>query len=121
MLKYYDGIGPDFVFETAGSRYTAEAAVYICKKGGVIMQVGNVVGETSLNLQKMCDKELTLMTNFRYRNVYPTCVEAIAAGRINVKDIVSKVYPLDDAMEAFEDCISKRQSMVKAVLKISED
>ena len=121
VLKYYDGIGPDFVFETAGSRYTAEAAVYICKKGGVIMQVGNVVGETSLNLQKMCDKELTLMTNFRYRNVYPTCVEAIAAGRINVKDIVSKVYPLDDAMEAFEDCISKRQSMVKAVLKISED
>lgn len=121
VLKYYDGIGPDFVFETAGSRYTAEAAVYICKKGGVIMQVGNVVGETSLNLQKMCDKELTLMTNFRYRNVYPTCVEAIAAGRINVKDIVSKVYPLDDAMQAFEDCISKRQSMVKAVLKISED
>lgn len=38
-----------------------------------------------------------------------------------MKDIVSKVYPLDDAMEAFEDCISKRQSMVKAVLKISED
>lgn len=49
------------------------------------MQVGNVVGETSLNLQRMCDKELTLMTCFRYRNVYPVCIEAIAAGRINVK------------------------------------
>ncbi|WP_196037597.1 NAD(P)-dependent alcohol dehydrogenase [Anaerotruncus colihominis] len=121
VLKYYDGIGPDFVFETAGSHHTAEAAVYICKKGGVIMQVGNVVGETSLNLQKMCDKELTFMTNFRYLNIYPTCVEAIAAGRINVKDIVSRVYPLDDAMQAFEDCVNKRQSMVKAVLKISDD
>lgn len=121
VLKYYNGIGPDFVFETAGNRKTAEASVYICKKGGTIMQVGNVVGDTSLNLQRMCDKELTLMTNFRYRNIYPTCVEAISAGRIKVKDIVSKVYPIDDAMEAFEDCINNKQSMVKAVLKIAEN
>lgn len=121
VLKYFDGIGPEYVFETAGNRFTAEAAVYICKKGGILMQVGNVVGETSLNLQRMCDKELTLMTTFRYRNVYPVCIEAIAAGRINVKDIVSKIYPFDDTMQAFEDCINNRQTMVKAVLKVSED
>ena len=84
VLKYYDGIGPDYVYETAGSRFTAEAAVYICKKGGTLMQIGNVIGDTSLNLQRMCDKELTLMTNFRYRNVYLVCIEAISAGRINV-------------------------------------
>ena len=121
ILKYYGGIGPDYVFETAGSRYTAESAVYICKKGGIIMQVGNVTGETSLNLQRMCDKELTLMTNFRYRNVYPVCIEAISAGRIHVKDIISEIYPLENAMQAFEDCINNKQSMVKAVLRISED
>lgn len=121
ILKYYDGIGPDFVFETAGNRFTAESAVYICKKGGSIMQVGNVVGETSLNLQRMCDKELTLLTNFRYLNMYPVCLEAISAGRIHVKDIVSKVYPFEDTMQAFEDCINNRQTMVKAVLKVSEE
>lgn len=121
VLKYYDNIGPDYVFETAGSRYTAEASVYICKKGGIIMQVGNVVGETSLNLQRMCDKELTLMTCFRYRNVYPVCIEAIAAGRINVKNIISEVYPFERIMDAFEDCINNRQSMVKAVVKICGD
>lgn len=121
VLKCYEGIGPDFVFETAGNRHTAESAVYICKKGGMIMQVGNVVGETSLNIQRMCDKELTLMTCFRYRNAYPTCIEAISSGRINVKDIISEIYPMEDAGKAFEDCINKKQSMVKAVLKISED
>ena len=121
VLKYYDGIGPDYVYETAGSRFTAEAAVYICKKGGTLMQIGNVIGDTSLNLQRMCDKELTLMTNFRYRNVYPVCIEAISAGRINVKQIISKIYPFDDTMQAFEDCINNKQSMVKAVLKIAED
>lgn len=120
ILKYYDGIGPDYVFETAGSRYTAESSVYICKKGGTIMQVGNVVGETSMNLQKMCDKELTLMTTFRYRNAYPVCIDAIAAGRIHVKDIISKIYPFDAAMQVFEDCINNKQTMVKAVLKVSE-
>lgn len=118
ILKYYKN-GPDYVFETAGNRYTAESAVYICKKGGTIMLVGNVIGDTSLNLQKMCDKELTLLTNFRYRNVYPVCIEAISTGRIQVKDIISEIYPFEQAMQAFEDCISKKQSMVKAVLKIS--
>lgn len=120
VLKYYEGTGPDFVFETAGNRHTAEASIYICKKGGTIMLVGNVVGETSLNLQRMCDKELTLLSNFRYRNIYPTCLEAISAGRIPVKEIISRIYPLDDAMEAFEDCINHKESMVKAVLKIAE-
>ena len=85
------------------------------------MQVGNVVGVTSLNLQRMCDKELTLMTCFRYRNVYPVCIEAIAAGRINVKNIISEVYPFERIMDAFEDCINNRQSMVKAVVKICGD
>ena len=85
------------------------------------MQVGNVVGETSLNLQRMCDKELTLMTCFCYRNVYPVCIEAIAAGRINVKNIISEVYPFERIMDAFEDCINNRQSMVKAVVKICGD
>lgn len=121
VLAAVGGNGPDFVFETAGNRFTSESSIYICKKGGTIMQVGNVVGATSLNLQKMCDKELTLKTNFRYRNVYQTCLDAISAGRINVKGIVSSIYDFDDTMQAFEDCINNKQSMVKAVLKIKAD
>ena len=60
------------------------------------------------------------MTTFRYRNAYPVCIDAIAAGRIHVKDIISKIYPFDAAMQAFEDCINNKQTMVKAVLKVSE-
>lgn len=121
VKKYYDGIGPDFIFETAGSHFTAEQSVYMCKKGGIIMQVGNVIGPTSLNLQRMCDKELTLMTNFRYRNIFPTCIEAVASGRLNVRQIISKIYPFDETMQAFEDCINNKQSMVKAVIQIAEE
>lgn len=120
VLKLYEGTGPDYVFETAGSRFTAEAAVYICKKGGTIMLVGNVIGETSMNLQRMCDKELTILTNFRYKNAYPACIEAISAGRIEVKNIISKIYDFEDTMQAFEDCINNKQSMVKAVLKVGD-
>ena len=32
ILKYYDGIGPDYVFETAGSRYTAESLFIFAKR-----------------------------------------------------------------------------------------
>ncbi len=120
VLKCTGGIGADYVYETAGNRVTAAQSIDMAKRGGIIMQIGNVVGETSLNLQKLVDKELTIQTNFRYRNVYPAAIDAIASRRIQVKNIVSSIYPLADAMQAFEDCISKKQTMVKAVIKFDD-
>lgn len=113
--------GADYVFETAGNRFTLASAVFIGKRGGTIVQVGNIGGEASIHMQKLVDKEMTLMTSFRYKGVYETCIDALAAGRIDVKQIVSKIYPLDDVMEAFNDCINNKMTMVKAVLKIKED
>lgn len=113
--------GADYVFETAGNRFTLASAIYIGKRGGTIVQVGNIAGEVPLNIQLLVDKEMTILTTFRYKGVYNTCLEAIATGRIKVKDIVSKIYPLDDIKEAVNDCINNKMTMVKAVLKIKED
>ena len=79
--------------------------------------VGNVVGQTPIDLQLMTNKEITLKTSFRYRNIYPTAIDAVSSGRINVKSIVSRYYALQDAPQAFEDCINEKASMVKAVIE----
>ncbi|MFV0361828.1 MAG: PfkB family carbohydrate kinase [Suipraeoptans sp.] len=121
VLKLTGGIGVDFVFETAGNAATAEQAIHMVKRGGTIMQVGNIQGQTTLGLQPLIDKEITVQTSFRYRNVYPVAIDAIASGRIDVKGIVSSVYSLDDTMQAFEDCINNKQTMVKAVIKLDEE
>ncbi len=90
------------------------------KRGGTVMIVGNVVGETPLDLQLMTNKEITLKTNFRYSNVYPTTIDAVASGLIDVKSIISRNYPLRDAPSAFEDCINEKATMVKAVIQFED-
>jgi len=120
IKKLTSGRGMDFVFETAGSKVTASQTVYLAKRGGTVMMIGNVVGETPLNFQLMVDKEVRIESTFRYRNIYPVAIALLSSGGIDIKSIITKVYNFEDVQEAFEDCINNAQSIVKAVIKIAE-
>lgn len=120
IARLYDGVGPDLVFECAGSVKAASQTIRMVKRGGTVMVIGNVVGETPLDLQLMTNKEITLKTNFRYTNIYPATIDAVASGRIDVSKIVSRMYPLKDAHQAFEDCILEKSTMVKAMIEIDK-
>jgi len=120
VVRLHDGLGSDLVFETAGSTVTAAQTIKMAKRGGTIMIVGNVVGQTPIDFQLMTNKELTIKSNFRYSNIYPTTIDAVASGRIDVKSIISRYYPLNEAPQAFEDCINEKASMVKAVIKFED-
>lgn len=121
VVKLHDGIGPELVFETAGSSVTASQIIKMAKRGGTVMIIGNVVGQTPIDFQLMTNKEVTIKTNFRYRNIYPTTIDAVSSGRINVKSIISRRYPLQDTHQAFEDCINEKASMVKAIIKFESE
>ena len=120
VLDIYGKYGPDYVFETAGSVHTAAQTVYMVKRGGVIVMVGNTVGQTPFNFQLLVDKEIQIKSVFRYRNIYPVAIEALATGKIDIGRIVTRVYPFEQAVEAFEASISDKQNMVKAVIQISK-
>ena len=42
-------------------------------------------GELTLPISLALDKELTFKTVFRYRHIYPMAIEAVAAGKVNLK------------------------------------
>jgi L-iditol 2-dehydrogenase len=39
---------------------------------------------------------------FRYRNIYPSAIAAVAAGMISIKEIVTDTFKLDDTAKAME-------------------
>lgn len=121
VVAAHGGIGPDFVFETAGSRVTAAQTVSMAKRGGTIMIVGNVTGDTPYDFQKFTNKELRIQSVFRYRNIFPVAIAAVASGQIDITGIVSSIYDFDDVAQAFEDSINQKQTMVKAVLRIGAE
>ena len=115
------GAGADLVIETAGTEITTRQAIHMVKKGATIVLVGySKSGEMTLPMSLVLDKELTFKSVFRYRHIYPMAIEAVAAGKVNLKGIVTNVFGLDEVQKAMDYSVNNKADIVKAVIKISE-
>ncbi len=119
IMEYTGGKGADLGIETAGSQITAGQLIRAAKKGAVIVFVGySASGEMTLPIGIALDKELTFKTVFRYRNIYPMAIDAVASGKIDIKNIVTDYFDLDHIQEALEKCVNNKADIVKGVIKI---
>lgn len=117
-----DGMGTDLVVETAGTEITTRQAIQVAKKGSTIVLIGySKTGELTLPISMVLDKELTIKSVYRYRNIYPMAIEAVASGKVNLKGLVTNVFTLDQVQEAMDSSINHKADIVKAVIKISKD
>lgn len=113
------GTGTDLVIETAGTEITARQAIQMSKKGAVIVLVGySKSGEMTLPVNLVLDKELTVKSVFRYRHIYPMAIDAVAAGKVNLKGIVTDIFELDEVQKAMDYSVNHKADIVKAVIRI---
>ena len=116
-----DGKGMDLVIETAGTEITTRQAIHMAKKGSNIVLVGySKSGEMTLPMSLVLDKELTFKTVFRYRHIYPMAIDAVASGKVNLKGIVTDIFPLDEVQKAMDYSVNNKADIVKAVIQIAE-
>ena len=114
------GAGCDLVIETAGTEITTRQAIHMTKKGAVIVLVGySKSGEMTLPMSLVLDKELTFKTVFRYRHIYPMAIDAVAAGRVNLKGIVTDIFDFEDIQNAMDRSAADKANIVKAVVRIA--
>ena len=121
VRKLTDGKGCDLVIETAGTQATTIQAIRMTKKGAAIVLVGySKSGEMTLPMSLALDKELTFKTVFRYRHIYPMAIDAVAAGKVNLKGIVTDIVTLDEIQKAMDHSVNNKADIVKAVVRIGE-
>ncbi len=114
-----EGKGADVVIDAAGAEITVKQTVDAVKTGGIIVLVGMTPkDEIEFNFMKLMSKEAEVKTVFRYRNLYPIAINAIASGAINIKDIVSHEFDFVQTKEAFDFVADHASDVVKAVIKI---
>lgn len=119
ILRLTDGKGSDVAFETAGTEITTRQAIHFAKPGSTIVLVGySASGEETLPMSLALDKELTFKTVFRYRHIYPVAIEAVAAGNVNLKGIVSNVWDFEDVEHGMIESITDKANIVKSVIKM---
>lgn len=119
IMELTDGKGFDLGIETAGSQVTASQLILGAKKGAAIVFVGySASGEMTLPVGMALDKELTFKTVFRYRNIYPMAIEAVASGKIRIKEIVTDYFELENIQNALDSCVKNKSDIVKGVIKV---
>lgn len=109
----------DKVFETAGSPVTIRQTPFAAGRGATVTLVGiSVQPEIEFNFAQVMDKELSIQSVFRYRNIYPRAIAAVASGAVNVKGIVTHEFDFDHIQDAYDEAVNNKTDLVKAVIKV---
>lgn len=116
IMKLTNGAGCDLAIETAGTEFTTRQCIHMTKKGSNIVLVGySKTGEMNLPMSLVLDKELTFKTVFRYRNIYPMAIDAVASGKVNLKGIVTDIFDFDDIQNAMDKSIEDKANLLTAL------
>ena len=118
VMELTDGRGADVCIDCAGFSATVDSCLSSAKPAGTVIIVG--LGQDRVdgfNTGIMSTKELTVKSIFRYRNLFPTAINAIAGGRIDVGTIVSHRFSFDDTINAFATCHKDIRNVVKGVIE----
>jgi L-iditol 2-dehydrogenase len=114
------GRGCDLVIDATGTEAAPGEAVRMLRKGGVLVMVGyGKTGMVNFPMSLAMDKEIRIETVFRYRHIYPLAIDAVAAGKVNLKGIVTHVFDFGDIQNAMDESLADKANIVKAVVKIA--
>ncbi len=109
------GRGVDVVFDMARSSDTIGIACHVARPGGRCVLVGISGQENdSVPVSVARRKELTLRWCRRFKNNFPTAIDLVAEGRIDLKSLITHSFPLERTAEAFELVSRTEDGVLKA-------
>lgn len=128
--EYTNGLGVDIAFECAGSNITQEQCLLITRKKGKVGYLGIAYKDVHLSekaFENIFRRELTLKGFWNsYTAPFPgeewtTSIDFIKKGKVNVKDLISHRFPLEDTQKAFNLMINREESYGKVMIKPNEE
>ncbi|MGP3698839.1 L-idonate 5-dehydrogenase [Rhodobacter sp. NSM] len=100
----------DVVFECSAAAPALRMALACLRPLGTLAQVG-VAGEIPLPLNVLVGKEIHFVGCQRFDAEFPEAVALIASGTIPVERMVTGVYPVEQAAEAFAAAADRSRSV----------
>jgi len=113
-----DGNGFDTCIEACGMPETFLACIDQAAFGGDILLIGNGKRETTFLHSILLKKELNVYgSRNAYTKDFEALIDLVKSGKVDVKQMVSCVYSIDDAKEAFEALERNDGALVKVLLE----
>ncbi|GAB2546298.1 NAD(P)-dependent alcohol dehydrogenase [Gracilibacillus alcaliphilus] len=111
------GSGIDIAVETSGNGRAVQDVLTITKRGGRIVLVGlPAVSEVPIDITHIVDSEYDIYGMFRYANSYPTAIQAIGNNDLQLEDVITHKYSLNDIKEAVEMARTQKDTSIKIMI-----
>ena len=104
------------LIECSGNAQATVAGLRALDLAGRAVLVGMGGDELALPLSVVQERELEVTGTFRYANTWPTAIELVASGRVDLDRLVTGTYRLDQAEEALT-AARQDPASVKAVVR----
>ncbi len=109
----------DVMLECSGNEQALRAGLEVMRPRGVVVQLG-LGGDVSMPQNMVVAKELSICGSFRFHAEFALAVKLINEGRVDLRPMVTRSFPLSQAREAFE-LASDRQRAMKVLLDFSAE
>jgi D-xylulose reductase len=119
VLRLTDGWGADAVFEASGAQQAGEEAVGLVAPGGVVAFIGAPSGPIAYDVVAAQTKEVRTEAIFRYTNVFPRALALMASKRIDVRPLITDVFPFQRSKEAFDFARNMPPASVKVQIELN--
>ena len=118
ILELTDGNGPGLVCDTTGATSIIEEAVEIAASGGRVVLYGLPAETASMKfpVKTIIMKQLEVHGVENNPYVWEPLLQLVAANRVNLKDMVTHTFPLEQIEDAFAVLENKEEDPIKIVV-----
>lgn len=102
IMDLTDGLGVDVALEAVGIPETFEMCTSYVRPGGRVANIGVHGQPVTLHLEQLWIRNITITTGLVDTYSTPSLLGMLSAGQLDVKDMVTHRFALDDAMEAYD-------------------
>ena len=121
MVEHLGPDKADVIYDCAGNNITMNQAIRCARKGSTIILVAVFADMGTVDLAVLNDHELDLNTTMMYRHEdYVKAIEMVNEGKIQLRPLMSKVFPFGQYKQAYEYIDANRETTMKILIDVQD-
>lgn len=113
-----DGEGPQATCDAVGHPAIFRHCVDLAAPTGTVILLGMDGRSNDITELEIFRKELTIVGSRMNSNMFPTVLERVAQGKLNLSDMVSHSFCVEEAEEAFAMAVAQPEGFLKATITL---
>ncbi len=106
----------DVVFDTVGAPQTIEEGLSLLRRSGAMIQLAGPLEEISFPYTHLsAEKSITTSANFNYFDM-KAAIDFVERGEVRTKPLITHKFDLEDAKQAFDVALHKRENEALKVM-----